>query len=78
MSDFTSSPGGQVQELSAAQEPSDWVPDVNQLEALPSLSTTELGSLGGALHDHRCDSSRGTSTSQGLAATGRPIAASSI
>ena len=40
------------------------VPDVNQLEALPSLSTTEFGSLGGALHDHRCDSSRGTSTSR--------------
>ena len=35
----------------------------NQLEALPSLSTTELDSLGGALLDHRCESSRGTSTS---------------
>jgi hypothetical protein len=43
------------------------VSDVNQLEALPSLSTKEIGSLGGALHDHRCDSSRGTSTSQGSA-----------
>jgi hypothetical protein len=40
------------------------VPDVNRLEASPSLSTTELGSLGGARHDHRGDSSRGTSTSR--------------
>ena len=39
------------------------VPDVDQLDASPTLSTTELGSLGGARRDPRFSSSRGTSTS---------------
>ncbi len=63
MSDFTSSQGGQAQDVIIMEDHLMTVPDVDQLEALPSLSTTELGSLGGALHDHRCDSSRGTSSS---------------
>ena len=62
--DVASSPGGQAQDVIIMEDHLMTVPDVNQLEALPSLSTTELGSLGGALHDHRCDSSRGTSTSR--------------
>jgi hypothetical protein len=35
----------------------------NHLESLPSLSTTELGPSGGASHDQRRASSRGTSIS---------------
>ena len=70
MSDFPSSQGDQAQDVIIMEDHLMTVPDVNQLEALPSLSTTELDSLGGSLHDHRCDTSRGTSTSQGLARLG--------
>ncbi len=39
------------------------IPDIDQLDALPTLSTTELGSLGGARRDPRFSSSQGASTS---------------
>ena len=61
--DFSSSPGGQAQDVVSMEDHLMTVPGVAQLEALPSLSATELVWLGGARRDFRFTSSRGASTS---------------
>jgi hypothetical protein len=61
--DFSSSPGGQAQDVVSMEDHLMTVPGVAQLEALPSLSATELVLLGGARRDFRFTSSRGASTS---------------
>ncbi len=61
--DFPSSPEGQAQDVVSMEDHLMTVPGVAQLEALPSLSATELVLLGGARRDFRFTSSRGASTS---------------
>ncbi len=63
MSDAISSPGIQVPNVVSMEDHLMTIPDVDQLDALPTLSTTELGSLGGARQNPRLSSSRGASTS---------------
>ena len=63
MSDVSSSPGIQSQNVVSMEDHLMTVPNVDQLDASPTFSTTELGLLGGARRDPRFSSSRGASTS---------------
>ena len=63
MSDVSSSPGIQAQNVVSMEDHLMTFPNVDQLDASPTLSTTELGLLGGARRDPRFSSSRGASTS---------------